>query len=229
MRPTPPLKLRALAAMVALFVLIAGPGRATAPPQDPIGMVRQGVDQVLAVFKDRDVPLKARRAKLRQLAAQHFDFADMARSALGYHWRDLPPAQRAGFVTLFANFIQDAYLSKLQEYTVRRVQDEAKTAKITFIRENFDGANYAEVFSDIVLIDQKDPLHVNYLMHRRDGVWLIYDVTIDAISVIANYRNQFNRVINNDGYRKLVADLTAKQAQLEQLMDQTSGAEANAR
>jgi phospholipid transport system substrate-binding protein len=216
--------------MVALFVLFAGAGRATAlPPQDPIGVVRNGVDQVLAVFKDQDVPLKERRAKLRQLAEQHFDFADMARSALGYHWRDLTPAQRADFVSLFATFIQDAYLSKLEEYTVHKVQDEAKTAKITFVRESFDGADYAEVFSDIVLKDQNDPLHVNYLMHRRNGVWLVYDVTIDAISVIANYRNQFNRVINNDGYAKLVSDLTAKQAQLQQLMDHPSGAEANAR
>ncbi len=230
MHPSSLHKLRVIGAMVTVLILIAGPVGATASsPPDPMGAVRHGVDQVLTVFRDRDVPLKARREKLRQLAEQHFDFADMARSALGYHWRDLSPAQRASFVPLFATFIQDAYLSKLQEYTVRKVQDEAKTAKITFSRETFDGADYAEVFSDVLLIDQKDPLQVNYLMHRRDGVWLIYDVTIDAISVIANYRNQFNRVINNDGYAKLVADLRTKAAQLEELMDHPSTAAADAR
>jgi len=219
-----------IGAMVTLLVLIAGQLAATVPaPPDPMGAVRHGVDQVLTVFRDSDVPLKARRAKLRQLADQHFDFADMARSALGYHWRDLTPAQRGSFVPLFATFIQDAYLSKLQEYTVRKVQDEAKTAKITFTRETFDGADYAEVFSDVVLVDQKDPLQVNYLMHRRDGIWLIYDITLDAISVIANYRNQFNRVINNDGYDKLVADLKTKAVQLEQFMDHPSGAAAVAK
>lgn len=66
-------------------------------------------------------------------------------------------------------------------------------------------------------------------MHRRDGIWLIYDITLDAISVIANYRNQFNRVINNDGYDKLVADLKTKAAQLEQFMDHPSGAAADAK
>ena len=190
MHLTPTRKLRALAAMVTLLVLIVGAAGATVPSlPDPMGAVKHGVDQVLAVFRDPAISLKARREKLRQLSAQHFDFADMARSSLGYHWRTLTPAQRASFVPLFATFIQDAYLSKLQEYTVRKIQDEAKTAKISFTRESFDATDYAEVFSDVRLIEQKDPLQVNYLMHRRDGAWLIYDLTIEGISIIANYRN----------------------------------------
>jgi len=214
---------RAISALIMLLAVFTAPLSAAASSRDPMDTVKQGVSQVLAVFNDRGVPLNTRREQLRQLAQQYFDFADMARSTLGYHWRELTPAQRANFVPLFATFIQNAYLSKLQEYTVRKVQDEAKTAKIVFSRESFDGAEYAEVFSDIVLIDQKDPLHVSYLMHRRDGVWLIYDITIDAISVIANYRNQFNRVINNEGFDKLVAELTAKKTQLEQLMNHPPG------
>jgi phospholipid transport system substrate-binding protein len=189
--------------------------------------VKQGVDQVLIVFEQRETPLHVRRVKLRQIAGQYFDFEDMSRSALGYHWRDLTAAQRASFVPLFATFIEDAYLSKLQEYVVRKVQEEAKTAKISFTRENFDGADYAQVFSNIVVVDQKDPNQVNYLMHLRGNTWLIYDVTVDAISVIANYRNQFNRVMNSDGYDKLVEDLAAKRVQLEQEMDQPPGTASN--
>jgi phospholipid transport system substrate-binding protein len=232
MHPTPTRNLRTLVAAVTLLTLIIGRASATAPSSpDPMGAVKHGVDQVLAVFRDSDISLKARREKLRQLSEQHFDFADMARSSLGYHWRTLTPAQRAGFVPLFATFIQDAYLSKLQEYTVRKVQDEVKTAKIAFIRESFDTTDYAEVFSDVRLIEQKDPLQVNYLMHRRDGAWLIYDITIEGISIIANYRNQFNRVINNDGYAQLVTDLKTKAAQLEQLMDHPAadGAQAGSK
>lgn len=219
-----------MAAIAALFVFFVGRAGASAPPaQDPMGTVKHGVGQVLAIFGERDIPLKVRRDKLRSLTDQYFDFTDMARSALGYHWRNLTPTQRDKFVPLFAAFIQDAYLSKLQDYMVRKIQDEAKSAKIIFIRENFDGDDYAQVFSDIVLIEQKDPLHVNYLMHRRGGAWLIYDVTVEAISIIANYRNQFNRVINEDGFGQLVADLTAKQAQLEQLMNHPPSSEASAK
>ncbi|MGH7840084.1 MAG: MlaC/ttg2D family ABC transporter substrate-binding protein [Candidatus Binataceae bacterium] len=191
-----------------------------APPQsDPLTQVKQSVTAVIAVFHEQHMPLAERREKLRVLAARYFDFADMARSALGYHWRDLTPAQRAEFVPLFTTFIQDAYLSKLQDYTVSKVQEEAKTATITFSGEKFDGAEDAEVSSSVVLHDQQDPIAIDYLMHRSDGVWRIYDLTVDAISVIANYRNQFNRVIDNDGYDSLLAQLKTKQAQLRQYLE----------
>ena len=154
----------------------------------------------------------------------------MAKSTLGYHWHNLSPEQRARFIPVFTTFIQDAYLSKLQDYSVQRIQQEAKTAQINFTKETFDGSDDAEVFSDLVLTDQKDPLHVNYKMRRRNGTWLIYDVTIDEISIIANYRNQFDRVINNDGFDQLVAQLAAKQAQLERLMNQpATSADSHAR
>jgi phospholipid transport system substrate-binding protein len=208
--------------LCALLVILglAMPALGVAPPEsDPLTQVREGVTEVIAVFHEQNMPLAERREKLRILAARHFDFADMARSALGYHWRDLTPAQRADFVPIFTKFIQDAYLSKLQDYTVSKVQEEAKTATITFSGEKFDGADYAEVSSSVVLRDQHDPLAINYLMHRSDGVWRAYDLTVDAISVIANYRNQFNRVIDNDGYDALVAQLKTKQEQLRQYME----------
>ena len=178
------------------------------------------MSDVIAVFHADQMPLAERREKLRILAARYFDFADMARSALGYHWRTLSQAQREQFVPIFTAFIQDAYLSKLQDYTVSKVQEEAKTATITFTREQFDGPDYAEVSSSVVLRDQQDPLTIDYLMHRSGGVWRIYDLTVDAISVIANYRNQFRRVIDNDGYDSLVVQLKAKQEQLRQYMEQ---------
>jgi phospholipid transport system substrate-binding protein len=62
----------------------------------------------------------------------------------------------------------------------------------------------------VTLQDRKDPVAVNYEMSRQNGEWKIYDITIDAISVIANYRNQFNRVLNNDGYDKLIALMKQK-------------------
>ena len=216
-------KSNALAAII-IFISVAtaiSPGLAapTTSSNDPTAVVKAGVSDVLTLLKDKRIPLKERRDKLRVLASGYFDFQDMARSALGYHWHDLSARQRGEFVPLFADFIQDAYLSKMQESTVDKVRQEANTANIQFTRQIFDGSDYAQVFSSIVLQDQKDPLQVNYMMHRVDGQWRVYDVTVDAISVIANYRNQFNRVINNDGYDKLVADLKAKQQQLQEYME----------
>jgi phospholipid transport system substrate-binding protein len=194
----------------------AAPGE---PINDPMRRVKGGVGEVLAVFKDQQIPLRARREKLRELAEKYFDFESMARSVMGYHWRELSTAQREQFVPLFANFIEDAYLTKLQDYTVQKVQEEIKSVNVQFTHESFDGADYAEVFSNIIVSEQKDPIRVNYLMHFANGEWKIYDVTVESISVVGNYRNQFSRVMNNDGYDKLVADLQTKLAGLQRDLD----------
>jgi phospholipid transport system substrate-binding protein len=190
------------------------------PPVDPMTVVKTGLDRVLAVFNDQGMPLNQRREKLRSMSLQYFDFESMAKSALGYHWRDLTPAQRNEFVPLFTEFIQDAYLSKMEQATVEKIREGAKTANVRFLKQTYFSSDYAEVFSTVALQDRKDSLDVNYLMHQSDGQWRVYDVTVDAISLVANYRNQFNRIINNDGYTRLIADLQAKREQLRQYMNQ---------
>jgi phospholipid transport system substrate-binding protein len=206
---------------VVLSVVASIPSLAdTVPPPDPMTVVKTGLDQVLAVFNDAQMPLNQRRQKLRSMSLEYFDFASMARSALGYHWRDLTLVQRNEFVPLFTDFLQDAYLSKMEQATVEKIREEAKTATVQFLRQTYFGPDYAEVFSTVSLQDHKDPLQVNYLMYQNDGQWQVYDVTVSAISLIANYRNQFNRIINNDGYPKLVSDLQAKREQLREYMKQ---------
>ena len=194
---------------------------ATAPsPADPMSVIKTGLDQVMAVFNDQQMPLNQRREKLRSMSLHYFDFESMAKSTLAYHWRDLTPAQRNEFVPLFTEFIQDAYLSKMEQATVEKIRQEAKTANVRFLRQTFFGSDYAEVFSTVALQDRKDPVEVDYLMHQDSGQWRVYDVIIDAISLVANYHNQFNRVINNEGYNKLIADLRLKREQLRQYMNQ---------
>jgi phospholipid transport system substrate-binding protein len=216
---------KSAAAFAILLVLSCAPAARTALADaaasgDPMTAVKTGVDQVIAVFNDQRISLNKRREKLRAMSLQYFDFDSMAKSSLGYHWRDLTPGQRNEFVPLFTGFIQDAYLSKMQQATVEKVRQEAKTAAVRFVRQTYFGPDYAEVFSTIALQDQKDPLQVNYLMHQNAGRWRVYDVTVEAISLVANYRNQFNRVINNQGYSTLIADLKAKREQLRQYMNQ---------
>jgi phospholipid transport system substrate-binding protein len=202
-------------------VTMSGNGGGAANPgiTDPMAQVKNGVSDVIDVFKAPDTPLQVRREKLRQLGVKYFDFESMTRSVMGYHWRELSPAQQVEVVSLFTNFINDAYLSKLQEYSVKKVEDELPTVNIQFTRETFDGSDYAEVYSTITLKEQKDPIDLNYMMHLANGKWKVYDVTVDAISVIANYRNQFNRVMNDGGYNKLSADLRQKTLGLQQQLD----------
>jgi phospholipid transport system substrate-binding protein len=162
------------------------------------------VNQGIRILGDKQIPVPERRRQLKKLLEPRFDFTEMSRSALGYHWRSLVPDQRADFTRVFTDFIEAAYLDKVQDYSGQQVE---------FGQARSLGAGYAEVDTRIVQ-SGKSPIQVSYLLEQSGGGWKVYDVTVDNISIIANYRNQFNRVINQQGFPKLMADLRAKQQQL---------------
>jgi len=166
------------------------------------------VNHALEIMANKATPLQQRRRQLRQGVESNFDFTEMSRSALGYNWRSLTPDQRAKFTQLFTSFIEDAYLSKIQDYSGQQVQFQGETSL---------GQGYTQINTNIVQ-PGKNPIAVNYLLLQKDNGWKIYDVTVDAISIIANYRNQFNRVINEKGFDQLMADLEAKQQELASLL-----------
>jgi phospholipid transport system substrate-binding protein len=220
------LKLKIRTAALSALILLAVVGYAAAQaivaptsysPNDPTGSVKTIIDQSIVVFKDQSLSAPDREQKLRSIAESHFDFAEMSRSAIGYHWKTLTPAQQAEFVPLFTTFIEDAYLSRIESYSVEKINQQIKSSMIQFTKQTTDGPDYAQVFSTVVLQDRKDPIPVNYLMRRDGNEWKIYDITIDNISVIANYRNQFNRVLNDGGYDKLVSIIRQKTQGLQQV------------
>jgi phospholipid transport system substrate-binding protein len=193
--------------LIAALVVSLAPSRLLAPAwaDEPMSVVKTTVNQALQVLQDKSAPLAQRQDKLRQIVAQTFDFTEMAKSALGYHWKEITPAQQQEFTNAFIAFIEDSYLSKINDY---------RGQVVNFLRvSNEGGDQYAQVATDIVQ-PKGDAIHVNYRLLQEGGTWKIYDVTVDAISIIANYRNQFNRVMNSKGYDTLIADLKAKQAAL---------------
>jgi phospholipid transport system substrate-binding protein len=195
----------AAAGMILLLVAAVVMPPPVAAASSAQGVVKEVIDRALPILRDRHTPLPARRRALRELLQDHFDLSDMARTALGFHWRQINPDQRAQFTGLFAAFIENAYLSKIQYYSGQDVE---------VLGQNSEGAGFARVRSKIVQ-QGKQPVKVDYLLRQMNNSWKIYDVTIDNISIIANYRNQFNRVINDQGYAKLVADMRAKQEALQ--------------
>ena len=181
---------------------------------DPTAMVKGVIDQATAVVRDTQTPAAERDKRLREIAESNFDFPDMARTTLGYHWRQITPAQQTEFVSLFTAFMENVYLSKLQEYGVQKARESINNANISFTGQQYDSTDFAEVHSSVRLKDHPQPIKVDYLVRRDGASWKIYDLTVDAISVMANYRQQFNRVLNNDGYPALVAMLQKKTKEL---------------
>jgi len=201
-----PLARALVALMIVLFAAGAFAPRAAMadPGSTPLGVAQSMVSRAIAIMANKAVPVTQRRRDLRAAIESSFDFTEMSRSALGYNWRTITPAQRTDFAQLFTAFIEDAYLSKIQDYSGQQVQFSGQTPL---------GPGYTQIDSTLVQ-PGKNAIAVNYLLLQKNGSWKIYDVTVDAISIISNYRNQFNRVINEKGFNQLIADLRAKQQQL---------------
>jgi phospholipid transport system substrate-binding protein len=168
--------------------------------------IKATVEKALTVLRDPKFkpPAKTneRRALLKQVLFARFDFSEMARRALGAHWRRRTPQEQQEFVRLFSELLERAYADTIESYS-----DE----KIVYIGEKSDG-NYAEVSSKI-LTSTGQEFSIGYKTQSIDGEWKVYDVVVENISMVNNFRSQFNRVINNSSYEELVRRLKDKQSE----------------
>jgi phospholipid transport system substrate-binding protein len=191
--------------IIAVCVFNRAPVVHGAIGSDAMTTVKGTVSQVLNILNDHQSSQAERRRRLIAVVAGHFDFADMARSSLGYHWRQLTPDQQQRFVELFTAFMEDAYLNKIEGYSGQ---------KIEFVGETPNGPGDSQVNSRVIQPNGGQPITVDYRLKQDGGAWKVYDVTVDNISITANYRNQFNRVINNQGFDALMKEMQTKQQEL---------------
>jgi phospholipid transport system substrate-binding protein len=202
--------------MTALLLLLArcGPSFADATIPDPAHETRAIVTQAVAILHNTSMSPERRRRELTKLAEGKLDFARMARGSLGSHWDELSPAQRDRFVSLFTAFFEAAYLSKIQDYANLdiRVNDE-----------KFTDRNHAEVNAGVLQPGQ-DRIPITFMFARHGNDWIVYNVAIEEVGMIENYRAQFDRIIRAHGISRLMADLQAKQARLGALLGTRRGA-----
>jgi len=173
---------------------------------DPVAEVRTTIDEAAPVFANTKLAAADRQKQLRAIAARNFDFAYMARFAMGTHWKSLTPAQRKEFVPLFTDHVMDTYLGQLQQSTVEAAGRGLKD-KVTY-----DGTDRATVYSEVKMPTLAYPLAVNYSLRKNANGWRLYDIVVDNVSTMANYRDEFNKTMNDGGYAKLVTDLRSKPA-----------------
>jgi phospholipid transport system substrate-binding protein len=182
-------------ALTALLVCAvpADPASAGAPTDQ----LRKQVDEVIRVLDDPALKEKAaRHDAVRKIAGEIFDYKEMARRSLGTHWNARTPEERREFVALFADLLDRAYFSKIATY---------EGEKVRYGSEAVDG-DQATVKTSIIARDGKE-IPVDYRMHQVDGRWSVYDVSIQGVSLVANYRTQFNRVVTTESYESLVQRL----------------------
>ncbi len=199
----------AVAACLLLVAFIAPAQSATATQLavasgDPMVATKALVDGALGVLRDPHLSLTEKREKLRALADAHLDFESMAHSTLDYHWSQLTPEQRNDFTRLFKDFIENAYLGKIQDYSGQ---------KVIFVREKLDGPGKSEVWSKWVG-NADEPDRLIFMLHRDNGQWKIYDLSVDGVGITSNYRTQFDHVLDNHSFDSLMTDLRMKNQQL---------------
>ena len=178
-------------ALVAALLLTAVPNGATAGP-----LTEQLQAAVGRVFKALEAP--DRRAAVTRISRDLFDWTEMARRSLGRHWEALTDPEREEFTALLGRLV-DARLVMLAGYT---------GAGIEYVDESVDG-DQAVVRTKIATTQGRGMI-LDYLMARRDGRWLIYDVVADGSSMVGNYRAQFTHIMKTASYSRLVEKLTTQ-------------------
>ena len=143
-----------------------------------------------------------RRAAVRQIANEIFDFGEIARRSLGRYWQPLSEAQRAEFVGLFGDLLERSYISKIELYGGE---------KIVYSGERMDGD--LAIVSTKILTKNGTEVPIDYRLFKRGDSWKVYDVNIEGISLVSNYRTQFNKIIQSNGYNTLVDRMKAKQTE----------------
>jgi phospholipid transport system substrate-binding protein len=182
---------------------------------EPLEKIRQTVDDVVTVLSDEALkaPERAeeRRTKIRQAVFQRFSFDEMAQRALAQHWRKRTPEERKEFVAVFSDLLERSYIDKVESYGGGK-------QNILYTKETIDKDGFASVRSEIVNARDMN-VEVEYRLLQRDGDWTVYDVVIEGVSLVNNYRTQFNKIITESSYENLVKQMKLKLDQEKTLLN----------
>ncbi len=192
--------------MVLILSLLLFTPSTTAGAGIPTNQVKDTVDRVIDILKNKDLlrPEKKeqRRAAMRKIVGERFDFDEMSKRTLALHWQKRTQAERREFVSLFSDLLEQSYINKVESYT-----DE----KTIYIDESTEG-EYSVVKSKIIT-KRNVEVPIDYKLLKEGGEWKVYDVVIEGVSLVNNYRNQFNKIIRTQSYEELVKRLKNKQEQ----------------
>ncbi len=171
--------------------------------------IKKTVDDVIQIISNPELKKKTnekkRRTAIKNSIATIFDSQEMAKRTLGKHWNQRTPVEKKQFVELFATLLENSYAGKIESYN---------NEKILYTKETVDG-NYAEVKSKVIT-PKRDEYTLDYKMIKNvNGSWMVYDIVIEGVSLVSNYRTQFNKIISANGYPELVKRLQTKSNEIK--------------
>ena len=192
---------------LAAWIMVAG--AVAAPAMGPRETIESAVGRVMSLLQDADAPRTEsatpsrqaadKRAEMRKIARDLFDFEEVTRRTLSRHWAARSADEKAEFVALFTELLERSYVTRVEAYAGE---------SISYIGEAVD-AGYATVRSK-VLTDRRSEIALDYRLHLRDGRWRVYDLQIDGVSFVSTYRSQFDRIIQAESYSALLERMRKK-------------------
>lgn len=188
--------------------LLIALGTATAQAQDlpagtakPMDSVRKTIEQVvkIAVSLKGDGNKAVRRQKLRDLITPRFDFSEMAKRSLGTAWLQMTPTQQSDFVQVFSALLARTYLERVE------------TVEENMVTIDSENVGYPKALVKTSVKKNGDVFPLDYRLHFKDNDWKVYDVVIENIGLVSNYRNEFSGIIRKDGIDGLISRLKEKE------------------
>jgi len=193
-------KVMLLVPLLFLAVFTFGAGTYAAATEDPMQQLQKRVDEVLRILQSGELKrpenMEERKKLILNAVTDMFDFREMAKSSLAQSWNTLTPEEQDTFVGLFSRLIEQRYIGKIDSYTDQ---------KVVYKKQLVKGDN-AMIYTDVVDKDVEIP--IIYRLQENKGKWLIYDVKIENVSLIVNYRRDFDSIIRKEQFAGLVEKIT---------------------
>jgi phospholipid transport system substrate-binding protein len=164
----------------------------------PTQTVRDTVDEIISILQSKEVSREATWAQIGTIIDARFDFRSMSQSVLATNWQAATKEEKRQFVEFFSQYLEDTYRTKIESYTNQRVEYAKETVK----------GPRAVVETFIVTDATRIP--VNYKLKNNDGQWYAYDVVIEGVSLVNNYRHTFDAIVKSQGMEGLIKDLEGR-------------------
>ncbi len=185
---------------IAIPVMFRGISCATAT--DPVVFIKDAVDEIISILQDEKLAVPTKKAERKKrvvtIVEKKFDFREMSMRALAKHWQERTPEEQDRFVFLFKTLLENTYIAKIETYSGE---------KVVFKKAALQG-NKAIVYSDLIRKNVETP--VNYKLRNNDDRWMVYDVEVEGVSLVNNYRTQFASILSKENFAGLVARLEEK-------------------
>ena len=197
--------------LVVLFPLLVSPQFTCADVQcqsNPMTLIQCGTERALQMLHESESgqapSLRQRKNEILTIVTEYFNFDEMAKRALGRPWKDQTPDKRQEFVKLFKQLLFNTYINRLENYTGAK-------ERVIYDSEKLEG-DYAIVKTHIVYQGNNN-VEITYRLHHDMGEWRVYDVVVEGISIVENYRSQFASILTNESFDSLLNRVRQKIAE----------------